>query len=610
MTIKTQRLLDRAIKIAKKGETEKARELFTKVLKTSPRNQEAKKGLLELDQTNNKKNLSRAEIQSLISLVNKGQIQEALETVEVLIKDYPDEAILFNISGACYKANGQLEEAIKSFEKAISIKPDYAEAHYNLGVILRETGQIDAAMKSYEKALESKHEYPNAHNNLGNIFLELNQLDSALDHFEWAVAFNPNYAEAHNNLGATLQQINHDDMAVNSFEKAIAIKPNYAKAHNNLGITLQKLGKIDAAVNSYEKAIAIKPNYTTVHHNLSALKKYTANDPQISQMQDLLSNSGLSQSDRKYLCFAMAKVYEDLGNQDELFEVLETGNQLRRQELNYSIDKSQKYHSIVKNLFSSPSSIVEESISYEASSIRPVFIVGMLRSGASLAEQIIASHHAVYGAGELNTLSKLIAQKLEDQYTQDVSSLPEKALLSIRQQYLDRLSRLNVSENVITDRWPLNFRNIGFILSIFPEAKIVHLKRDAMATCWSIYKNYFSDIANGWAYNMDELAGFYGLYVELMAFWSQMFPDKIYDLCYEDLTFSQEKETRKLLEYCELDWDESCLSFHTNKRVVKTASSLPVRQKMYQGSSEVWKKHEAYLQPLIKSLNSQGINIS
>jgi hypothetical protein len=305
-----------------------------------------------------------------------------------------------------------------------------------------------------------------------------------------------------------------------------------------------------------------------------------------------------------HLCFALAKVYEDLGNQDKLFKVLHEGNQLRRQEFNYSLDKSQNYHSTIRKLFSSSPSVIEKSLSNEASTTRPVFIVGMLRSGTSLVEQIIASHHAVYGAGELHTLTDIITQQLKDHLTPDTDSLPDEAFLSIRQQYLDSLSRFNVPEKVITDKWPLNFRNIGFLLSAFPEAKIIHVKRDARVTCWSIYKRFSSDTGYAWAYNMDELAGFYGLYTELMAFWHQLFPNKIYDMNYEDLTTNQEEETRKLLKYCELDWDENCLNFHTSKRVVQTASALQARQKMYQGSSEDWKKHEEYLQPLIKEFSS------
>ena len=320
-------------------------------------------------------------------------------------------------------------------------------------------------------------------------------------------------------------------------------------------------------------------------------------------MQSLFSNSDLSSSGRMHLCFALAKVYEDLGNQEELFQVLHEGNHLCREKLNYSLDKSQNYHSTIRNLFSSSPFVIEKSLLNKESTIRPVFIVGMLRSGTSLVEQIIASHHAVYGAGELRTLTDIITKQLKDHLTPGMDTLPDEAFLSIRQQYLDSLSRFNVAEKVITDKWPLNFRNIGFILSAFPEAKIVHLKRDSRATCWSIYKRYFTDTGNAWAYNMDELAGFYGLYTELMDFWHQLFPDKIYDMNYENLTTNQEEETRKLIKYCELDWDENCLNFHTNKRVVQTASALQVRQKMYQGSSEDWKKHEAYLQPLIKKLS-------
>ena len=604
MTIKTQRLLVRAKKIAKRGEVEEARKLYETVLKDLPHNEEAKNGLLALDLNKDQLDPPKTEVDSVIAFYNNGQMQEALDAVEKLTKDYPNAALLFNLSGVCYKAVGQRDAAVKSFERALEIKPDYAEVCYNLGITLRELGQFDDAIKSYEKALTIKHAYPNVHNNLGNILLELSQLDTAADHFEWAVAYQPDFAEAFNNLGITYRALGKPDAAIEHYEKAIALNSDYAQAHNNLGIALKELGKQDEAVKSFEKALAIQPDYAQVHHNLSSLKKYTASDKQITKMKSLLSTSDLSQQARIHLCFALAKVYEDLGNQDELFKVLHEGNQLRRQEYNYSLDMTVNYHSTIRNLFSSSSDFIGKSLTYETSTIRPVFIVGMLRSGASLVEQIMASHHAVFGAGELTTLKNLVTQQLKDHLTNDKDRLPDKAFLSIRQKYLDSLSRFNVPEKIITDKFPLNFRNIGFILSAFPEAKIIHLRRDARATCWSIYKHYFSDTGNAWAYDMEELAGFYGLYKELMEFWHLTFPDKIHDMNYEDLTTSQEEETRKLLKYCELDWDENCLNFHTTNRVVETASTLQVRQKMYQGSSEDWKKHEEYLQPLIKALSS------
>ena len=140
-------------------------------------------------------------------------------------------------------------------------------------------------------------------------------------------------------------------------------------------------------------------------------------------------------------------------------------------------------------------------------------------------------------------------------------------------------------------------------MSAFPNAKIIHSKRDSIATCWSIYKHFFSDNANGWAYNLDDIADFYLLYEDLMSFWHELFPGRIYDLSYEDLTSNQELETRKLIEYCGLSWDESCLNFHKNIRVVGTASVSQVRSEMFQGSSEIWKKYKQYLEPLVNKLS-------
>ena len=595
------------------------------------------------------------QINSIIGLFSSGQTQEALHAIDALIKDYPNEPLLYNISGVFYKQTGQLDEAIKTFEKAITINPDYAEAHNNLGVTLQNLGLMDEAITSYENAIVSNTDYAEAHNNLGNIFRELEQLNAAVRSYQKVAAINPDYPEAHFNLGNTLVELEQLETAVKSYEKVIAINPDYHQAHYNLGNTLaelgqletaiksyekviainpdhpeayfnlgsslQQLGKLDQAINCYEKAISIRPNYSGAYYNLSYLKKYTASDPQISKMQSLISSDDITQSGRIDLYFALAKVNENLDNQDELFKYLHEGNRLLKHELNYSLDRSKTLFSTVKETFSSPYPDIEKSLSSEPSTFKPIFIVGMPRSGSTLVEQIISSHHAVHGAGEFQDLRSLIAPILSDDliqgskiastsigsnkiYLSSKASLPEAAFLSLRKQYLDALAKLNVSESVITDKSLLNFRFIGFILTAFPEAKIVHMKRDARAICWSIYKSNFRSKGNGYSYNFDDLAGFYGLYADLMDFWHQLFPDRIYDMCYEDLTTNQEEETRKLLEYCEIEWDDNCLNFHNSKRAVKTASALQVRQKMYQGSSEAWKKYKTHLQPLINDLKA------
>jgi len=549
---------------------------------------------------NNQLTLSKEQLKSVYTLYSDGQFQDAVNKIKALNHDYPNSPILFNLIGACYKELGQLEGAAKMFEAAVSIKPNYAEAHFNLGVILKALGNDSDAVESYKKAISITPNYPDAHNNLGTTLHDIGQLEAAIESLEWAVAYKYDFAEAHNNLGNVLNEYGRVEAAIECFEIAISIKPDYAKAYFNLAIAHKDLGNKEAYLNSIEKTVSIKPEWGDAHLHLSRVKKYKKNDPQLAVMHSFLSSNSLSVIDRIGFNFALAHVYEKLEKYDEQFKYLNEANRLRKEEVNYFIDKDQQLFSRIKDSFKSLPSAVKKS-SCVSTSIRPIFILGMPRSGTSLVHQIIDSHNEVHGAGELNKLNKFVTTVLKEFDNVDKKSISESDLISIREQYLDVLSSLNVSQSIIIDKMPLNFRYVGFILMAFPEAKILHMNRDPMATCWSIYKYYFN--GNSYSYNQDDLAKYYKMYKDLMSFWNKLFPDKIYDVCYEDLTTNQEMETRKLLKYCELEWDENCLNFHTNKGAVKTTSAIQVRQKIYQGSSEVWKKYEAFLQPLIKGLN-------
>jgi len=356
-----------------------------------------------------------------------------------------------------------------------------------------------------------------------------------------------------------------------------------------------------AAVESYEKAIELKPNFVIAHCNLSALKEYKLDDAQIELMENLFTQSVSNESDRMRLCFALSKVYEDLGKYDKSFNYLWEGNYLRKKELNYNIDNDRRMIARIREIFAA-GSLTQDAVADGNASIQPLFIVGMPRSGTSLVEQILASHTKVHGAGELETMNRLVTPILNLKNSQDKRQLSQNEVNTIHDGYLEALAALNLPEKVITDKMPLNFRWIGFILSAFPKAKIINLNRDSRATCWSIYKHLFSVKGNGYAYDMDELAGFYKLYIDLMSFWRERYPNNIYDLCYEDLTENQEQETHRLLEYCNLEWETQCLDFHKTKRAINTASAAQIREKMYKGSSEAWRKYEEHLQPLIKAL--------
>ena len=544
-----------------------------------------------------------------VILKNAGKYEEAISLYKRALKIKPDYADAYNNLGNLQRKLGQLDEAITSCEQALKIKPDYAEAHHNLGNAQLDLNQLDAAVSSYNRALKIKPDFAEAHNNLGNAQMNLNRLEAAIESYEQALQIKPDFAEAHNNLGVPLKRLGRLSAAIESYGRALQIKPDYAEAHNNLGNAQMDLGQMSLAIESHERALQIKPDYAEAHRHLSFLKKYRQGDPQIELMDSLLSSSSLCDTDRAQLFFALFKAYEDLGQYDKSFDFLIKGNAFRKKELNYNIEYDSRKFAKIKEIFNTSTMQSSVSLTDHNASIRPIFIVGMPRSGTTLVEQIIASHSEVYGAGELehinNLLFPIISNLLEIDDGQDNSKMTIEDIQSIRNGYLSALTALTVPEKIITDKMPQNFLWIGFMMSAFPQAKIINLNRDPRAICWSIYKNYFARTGNGYAYDMSDLSKFYNLYIDLMTFWHEKFPNKIYDICYEDLTENQEKETRKLLEYCELDWENQCINFHKTERVVKTASAAQVRQKMYKGSSEAWRKYEKHLQPLIKILDAE-----
>ena len=539
--------------------------------------------------------LSREQINKVMSLYSQGKFEEAIVQIKVLNEIYPNVPLLFNLIGACYRQLGQLDGSIKMFKIAVELKPDYAEAFFNLGSVLMENKMIDEAIESYKKAISIQPNYPDAYNNLGNILKnDKEQLDAAIENLEWAIAYNPNFAEAHNNLGLAFSDSGRVIDAIRCFEKAISINSNYDNAYFNLAICLKDIGNKSEFIKNIKKAISLRPDWGDAYYHLCKDFKFEKNNPRVKKMESLLSSRVLGLNDRIGLNFALAHVHEKLDNTKEQFIFLNEANSLRKKELNYVIEKDQKKFSLIKEVFNSPT-----QLEIKPSPIRPIFIVGMPRSGTSLVHQIIGNHKEVYGAGELTQLTQYIVPLLIKSSSK--KGISKKDFHSVREKYFNFLSSFKAQEVIFLDKMPLNFRHIGFIFSSFPEAKVIHMNRDPMATCWSIYKYYFN--GNSYSFNQDDLAQYYLLYKDLMSFWHKKFPNKIFDISYENLTINQEYETRRMLEYCELDWDENCLKFYENKSEVKTTSALQVRQKMYQGSSEVWKKYESYLQTLISGLN-------
>jgi len=335
--------------------------------------------------------------------------------------------------------------------------------------------------------------------------------------------------------------------------------------------------------------LLIKPDYAEVHLNLSALKNYTYSDSQMVQMGKLYTNANISVESRCVLCFALAKTSEDLGNLEEAFRYLKEGNALRKKILAYDIIQDEEKYSKIKETANS-----FKNFSFDASGNEniptPILILGMPRSGTTLVEQIISNHSQVTAGDELDFLSRFGSGLAKGEV-----EVNEDKLRTVRNQYLNGIKQLSVGRPFVTDKMPSNFFYIGLICIALPEAKIIHVKRNPAATCWSNYKKYFETKTLGYSYNLTDLVHYYRMYQELMLFWGERYPGKIYHLDYEQLTTDQESETKKLIQYLGIDWEDTCLFPEKNKRYVKTASSMQVRKKVYKGSSEEWKKFEKYL---------------
>ena len=291
-------------------------------------------------------------------------------------------------------------------------------------------------------------------------------------------------------------------------------------------------------------------------------------------------------------------MHEDLGELDKTFSHLAKGNALRKKSLKYSLNQDTELFTKLRraqpNLFKNALDIKENST--EPS---PIFVLGMLRSGTTLVEQVISSHSEVTGAGELNYVSQFGGY-----LSVDSALINTAAILEFRDRYLSEVSKLSDRKPFVTDKMPQNFYFIPLICAAFPEAKIIHVQRNAIATCWSNYKQYFVSKSLGYCYDLNDIVEYYRLYKDLMKLWQSRYSDRIYNLNYEDLVNDQENQTRKLITYLGLKWEDSCLAPEKNKRSVRTASQQQVRQKVYRGSSEAWKKYEPYLNGVFDSLKS------
>ena len=541
------------------------------------------------------------QIKNLESLYNNKNFFELIKYSEVFLKKFPESKFIYNLIGVAYFNLGKYSSAIENYNISISLNPKNSEAYNNKGLCLKKMRDFEGALENFKLALKINPHFSDVYNNIGNLYYELKSFKDAEKIWSDGLKVSPTDIVLLRNLGTLLfEKKGEISLSKKNFEKILALSPNKPFALNYLGMIYKSEGKIDEAEDYFKKAIEADSNYSESYYNLSYLKKFNKQNNFLRKLEKLYSSKQVFEEDKVYICFSLAKAFDDLGKYSLSYKYLSEGNLLRKKLIGYNINKDKKLFSkIYKNFKQLQNDNLKLPDYNNLNNKVPIFILGMPRSGTTLVEQIISTHSKVFGAGELNILSNSI-------YKLDIlnNKVSEDLLLKLRNNYLAHINEFNTSRKMVVDKLPANYLWIGLIFTIFPNAKVIHVKRNAVATCWSNYTKYYSNPGIGFVYSLGDLGKYYKMYLEMINYWDNHFPGKIHSLNYETLTEEPINEIRNLISYLDLKWEDECLKFYKNPRIVKTASSLQVRQKIYKGSSRKWLNYSQFLSKLEKELGT------
>tara|TARA_B100000315_G_scaffold254836_1_gene296739 strand:- start:1737 stop:3305 length:1569 start_codon:yes stop_codon:yes gene_type:complete len=514
-------------------------------------------------------------IQSVVDIYKSGNLSKAELLAKQLINNNPKIVFLYNLLGLILAEQKKDDQAMKCYETGINIDPTYGMIYSNMGLLFykeKTASNIKKAETFYKKAISLDARIPEPHNNLGNLYNYLDKINDAIDYYK----------------------------------KAIDINPKFSYAHHNLGSAYVAIGKFSEAKKHFRESIKLNPYFTVTHRSLSRITKYTKEDEHFIELKKIYKNVDINDSEKKIeLGFALGKAYEDTKDFDQSFIHYNEANLLQRKKINFSLKLEKEEFKEIKNIYNKK---LFEKYKYSGcSNNSPIFVIGMPRSCTTLVEQILSSHKEVYGAEEVEFIPSLLKKNFGDKnprlFFEGIINFDKDNLKKIGEEYIVKMRSISNDAKKTTDKLPINFLYIGFIKLILPNSKIVHCHRNVKDNCFSIFKNQFGSGKIKFAYDMNEIVAYYNLYENLMKYWTKLLPSFLYDIKYEDLISNTKIEIQKLLKYCNLNWSDDCLNFHNNKRLIKSASDIQVRRKIYSSSIDSWKNYEKYLSEYFTKLN-------
>ena len=503
-----------------------------------------------------------------------------------------------------YRREDRLPEAEAVCRQVLEAQPNLHEAEHLLGLIARQNGKLGEAIEHLQRAVKLAPAVALLHANLGEMYRLAGRLDEATAAGHRASELDRESPGPLNNLARIAIARGESQRAIAYCRQALALKPNFADAYSNLGTALKDLGLIEEARTAYLRAIELEPGVMGARVNFAEVHKFVSDDAHLTAMEVLAAKShGLSTIDRVHLDFALGKAYGDVEDYRRSFQHFLAGNAGRRALINYDEKSTLAMFDHIERVFTREL-IEQKSGGGDCSSV-PIFVIGMPRSGTTLVEQILASHEQVLGGGEMNAFHEaVVVTRTPDGRPVAgpgfVPALDAGALSDIGARYLAAIRRLAPTAPHITDKLWYNFHLIGLIHLALPNSRIIHVIRDPIDTCVSCFSKL---LEIGYANDLAELGRYYKRYERLMAHWQRVLPPgRILDVRYENIVEDIEAETRRMLAYCHLPWDQRCITFHETQRPVRTASATQVRLPIYKSSVGRWRAYKEFIGPLLAEL--------